>query len=563
MASKHYLVNGLLAACVLATAGIGMMDAQARPTDGNDGVRISNPLPALRGAEQPRGTDFLENFDAYAVGSNVHGQGGWKGWFNDPAAGAFVDDAFSSSPSNSINISTTADLIHEFDQAGGVWTVRAMQYIPGDYAGQSYFIMQNSYDDAGANLNWSVQVQFDSATGTVLNDGGVSGGSMAYVTDEWKEIRLEIDLDNNIQSFFYDDTLLYTGSWTDQFAPGAGALEIGAIDLFANVTATPIYYDDISITAAGGGAPFDVSLAADPVAGEGAPGTTVTYTVTVDNTGTTDDTYDLTAAGVWTAATSVPTIAVTAGASATFDVTVDVPGGATVGDSDVTTITATSQGDPLVDATIDVTTTAAAGEDLIFADGFDGEVVGECEPLQLLLDTSFEESGTGSGPWTSTSTTFGTGWCTEATCGNGGGTAGAHSGDVWVWMGGADVAAETTTASQAVVIPAGSDRHLNYWLWIGSIGGVGAQMAINVDGTPVDTIAEPAEAELAYSQRTVDLSSFADGASHTIEFNYSTPAGANSNYSLDDVTLDCEPAVTQPVARPLGPSGSITARIRN
>src|SRR5688500_1141642 len=201
MASKHYLANGLLAACVLATAGIGMMDAQARPTDGNDGVRISNPLPALRGAEQPRGTDFSENFDAYAVGSNVHGQGGWKGWFNDPAAGAFVDDAFSSSPSNSLNISTTSDLIHEFDQAGGVWVVRAMQYIPGDYAGQSYFIMQNSYDDAGANLNWSVQVQFDSATGTVLNDGGVSGGSMAYVTDEWKEIRLEIDLDNNIQSF--------------------------------------------------------------------------------------------------------------------------------------------------------------------------------------------------------------------------------------------------------------------------------------------------------------------------------------------------------------------------
>lgn len=561
MASKHYLLRGLLAASVLATAGIGVMDAQARSTNRGAGTGNLSSLPALRGAEQPRGAAFSENFDAYAVGSNVHGQGGWKGWFNDPNAGAFVDDAFSTSPSNSINISTSSDLIHEFDQAGGVWIVRAMQYIPGDYAGQSYFIMQNKYDDAGADLNWSVQVQFDSGTGTVLNDGGVSGGSMPYVTDEWIEIRVEIDLDNNIQSFFYDGTLLYSGSWTDQFAPGAGALEIGAIDLFAN-GASPVYYDDVTITEEGG-APFAVDLAADPVAGNGAPGATVTYSVTVSNTGTTDDTYDLAATGVWTAATSVPTIAVTAGASATFDVTVDVPASATLGDSDVTTITATSQGDPLVEASVDVTTTAEVVDE-IFADGFDGEVVAECEPLQLLLDTSFEASGSGSGPWTSTSTNFGSGWCTEATCGVGGGTAGPHTGEVWAWLGGAGGAAETTTASQSVVIPAGSERHLNYWLWIGSVGASGAQMSINVDGSPVDTIAEPAEAELGYSQRTVDLSSFADGASHTIEFNYSTPAGANSNYNLDDVTLECEPSVTQlPVSRPLGPSGSITARIRN
>src|SRR5690606_1522809 len=136
--------------------------------------------------------------------------------------------------------------------------------------------------------------------------------------------------------------LLYSGTWTEEVS-GAGTLEIGAIDLFAN-GASPIYYDDITVTEVGG-APFDVSLAADPVAGNGGPGTTVTYTVTVENTGATDDTYDLAASGAWTAATSVPTIAVTAGASATFDVTVDVPPGATMGDSDVTTITATSQGD--------------------------------------------------------------------------------------------------------------------------------------------------------------------------------------------------------------------------
>lgn len=365
MASQHYLVHSLFAASLLA-AGIGLTDAQARSTDRDAGVGISRSLPAVRGAGQPHGSNFSENFDAYVVGSNVHGQGGWKGWFNDPAAGAFVDDAFSTSPTNSINIETTSDLIHEFDQAGGVWIVRAMQYIPADYAGQSYFIMQNLYDDAGANLNWSVQVQFDSASGNVLNDGGVSGGTMPYVTGEWIEIRVEIDLDTDIQTFFYDGQQLYSGSWTAQFAPGAGALEIGAIDLFAN-GASPVYYDDISISEA---VAFAATLEADPVAGSGEPGSAVTYSVTINNTGQSDDTYDLAADGVWAANTSVPSVAVAAGASATFEVTVDIPPGTTLGDSDVTTVTATSQGDPSVEATVDLTTTAALG-DVIFADGFE------------------------------------------------------------------------------------------------------------------------------------------------------------------------------------------------
>src|SRR5690606_1682975 len=175
MASKQFLLHGLLAATVLATAGAGMMDAQARSTSRADGDGVSRTLPVLRGDQQPRGSDFSENFDAYAVGSNVHGQGGWKGWANDPAAGAFVDDAFSTSPSNSINISTTADLIHEFDQASGAWAARAMQYIPGDYAGQSYLIMQNRYDAPGTNLNRPVPAQFDSGTATRRNDGRASG----------------------------------------------------------------------------------------------------------------------------------------------------------------------------------------------------------------------------------------------------------------------------------------------------------------------------------------------------------------------------------------------------
>ena len=35
-----------------------------------------------------------EGFESYAAGSALHGQGGWKGWNGDAAAGATASDAF-------------------------------------------------------------------------------------------------------------------------------------------------------------------------------------------------------------------------------------------------------------------------------------------------------------------------------------------------------------------------------------------------------------------------------------------------------------------------------------
>lgn len=195
---------------------------------------------------------FLENWDSYATDSQVHGQGGWKGWANDPAAGAFVVDTQSVSTPNSIEIAGPSDLIHEFDYDSGAWTITAKQFIPTGFTGQSYFIFQNVYNDAQLDLSWSVQVIFDGATGMVSNEpSGADQGSAPFVTDQWADLRLDVDLDADTQTFSYNGTVVYSGSWSNQFpnqtTPGIAA--IGAIDLFAN-TATEVYYDDIQIAPA-------------------------------------------------------------------------------------------------------------------------------------------------------------------------------------------------------------------------------------------------------------------------------------------------------------------------
>ena len=44
---------------------------------------------------------FMEDFESYAPGSQMHGQGGWKGWDNTPGAGAPLSSAYAHSGSNS------------------------------------------------------------------------------------------------------------------------------------------------------------------------------------------------------------------------------------------------------------------------------------------------------------------------------------------------------------------------------------------------------------------------------------------------------------------------------
>jgi hypothetical protein len=188
---------------------------------------------------------WFDNFDSYATGVPLHGLGGWKGWQNNPALAANTSSTQALSAPNSVNITSTADLVHEYSgYIAGEWVYTAWQYIPPDFLGESYFILMNQYDDAGTVWNWSVQVNFNANTNLVMNTGA-SGGTLPLIKGEWVELRMEIDLTNDLCAFYYGGQLLYQGTWTGEVS-GGGIYNLAAVDLFAN-GATPIYYDDISL----------------------------------------------------------------------------------------------------------------------------------------------------------------------------------------------------------------------------------------------------------------------------------------------------------------------------
>ncbi|AVP99004.1 hypothetical protein C7S18_18285 [Ahniella affigens] len=181
--------------------------------------------------------------------------------------------------------------------------------------------------------------------------------------------------------------------------------------------------------------------------------------------------------------------------------------------------------------------------DPLFGDSFEGSPAPTCTPAQLLVDGGLEASdpNTAANPnWASTSTNFGSAICTSATCPDDAGTALPRTGSAWAWFGGT-ANAETSTLTQSVQIPSGSPRFLNVFLRRGFVSTpFNAELRVKVDGTTVQTFDEPSSAEAGYTVRSVDLSSFANGATHSIQFEYVNPSGSGkSNFVVDDMSVTC------------------------
>ena len=170
----------------------------------------------------------------------------------------------------------------------------------------------------------------------------------------------------------------------------------------------------------------------------------------------------------------------------------------------------------------------------------EGEPVVFC-PDNVLADGSFE-LGVGAGAWVESSTNTGSPICTESVCGLGNGT-GPYNGDFWAWFGGF-AAEETGQLYQEVVIPSGNTVSLEFFLEI-PVADKAGFLQVGVDE---DILFEVTEADAAsyavYQQVVLDLSSYADDASHRVWFSgYTEFSDATiTSFFVDAICMLTEPA---------------------
>ncbi|MBX3697235.1 MAG: hypothetical protein R3F08_01440 [Dokdonella sp.] len=181
----------------------------------------------------------------------------------------------------------------------------------------------------------------------------------------------------------------------------------------------------------------------------------------------------------------------------------------------------------------------------------------------VVLDCGFE-SGTPSANWTEASTNFGTPLCDTAGCGTGGAPIGPNSGSFWAWFGGI-AAFEEGSVSQSITIPAAATGTLTFYFLAPVCSGDAPDfIEATIDGNQVWSVdatnATYCDIDTAYTQISVDVSSYADGGSHTLAF-HSIVNGVSgtTNFWIDDVDLVTAgtPGGPPPAARELPSLGTI------
>jgi len=211
-------------------------------------ITIVNPSPS----------SWAEGFESYPLGADIVGLGGWEFW-GDAAASdnARVTNAQVYSGTNALKIKGLAakdggkgvadDILHQYTGCNsGVWLFKTWQYIPTEAAsGETYIILLNQYDHNDTTNNWSTQIKFDPDNNVVESD--FDGTTLPLVKDAWVEVKVIVDLDNNLQSIYYDNKHLISKSWTEGLS-GGGSLNIAAINLYAHTLENvDVYYDELSL----------------------------------------------------------------------------------------------------------------------------------------------------------------------------------------------------------------------------------------------------------------------------------------------------------------------------
>src|SRR6266508_1110735 len=174
------------------------------------------------------------------------------------------------------------------------------------------------------------------------------------------------------------------------------------------------------------------------------------------------------------------------------------------------------------------------------------------DATNVIQDPSFEASSFTEAYWSQYSVNFGTPLCPSTApspsgCGNGGGTAGPHTGSAWIWFGGVNfsdpqaISPEISVVAQSVTFPSSCNVTLQFYLWIGAaLNGSGTDdfFAVSIDGgAPIFQVnATQKSAYTSYKPVSLSLKAYADGNPHTINLVSST-SGQLVTFNVDDVSL--------------------------
>ncbi len=193
---------------------------------------------------------FEDNFDSYTVNRQIACQNptDWTTWMNNPCSileDPLISNVFSYSPSNSVVIRDSNDLVKDLGQLkNGICEINFQIYIPTGKSG--YF--NTLADFAPPDYVWAMQVYFDSPGTGRLDADGSSSATFNYSHDSWIPVKVVADLVGDRGEFWLNGTLIHSWQWSKGTFGSTISLALDGVDFFGNTVNNEMYVDNFSVT---------------------------------------------------------------------------------------------------------------------------------------------------------------------------------------------------------------------------------------------------------------------------------------------------------------------------
>ena len=240
---------------------------------------------------------YSDNFDSYTAGQRLCSQNNtnWTTWSNTPGSSedAYISNEQASSPSNSLKITGTNDIIYRFsNQTSGVFDIDFNYYVPSSGSG-AYFNLQHYYNPG---VEWAFECfLYNSGTGYItINNANTN---FSFPSNAWFPVKIHVDLDNNSASLTVNGNSVISWTFSNTSENTNGICQLGSVNFYAGApdNASGTYYVDdfvfTEISAANDGSfvfspDGDINVSVGP----NLPSTT-SYTLNLSNPGGTPVNY--------------------------------------------------------------------------------------------------------------------------------------------------------------------------------------------------------------------------------------------------------------------------------
>lgn len=188
---------------------------------------------------------YFDDFEGYNVGDYLaENSPEWTTWSGTPgtAEDAFISDAQSQSPAQSVLVEGSTDLVKPLgDLTSGKYEINFGFYVPAGFGG--YYNIQH-FEQPG--VEWAMEVYFGSDGNAEVNAGGSGAATFAFNHDEWLDVVNIVDLNNDTAELWVNGTFIHGWQFSLTATGDPGTLQLGGVNMYAGAPTgdDPMYYFD-------------------------------------------------------------------------------------------------------------------------------------------------------------------------------------------------------------------------------------------------------------------------------------------------------------------------------